>query len=26
VRKYVLKHLEGFDLRALAEAFEKFGT
>jgi DNA-binding MarR family transcriptional regulator len=26
VRKYVLKHLEGFDLHALAEAFQKFGT
>ncbi|HEY0501042.1 MAG TPA: MarR family transcriptional regulator [Kutzneria sp.] len=26
VRKYVLAHLEGFDLRALAEAFQKFGT
>ncbi|WP_043732734.1 MarR family winged helix-turn-helix transcriptional regulator [Kutzneria sp. 744] len=26
VRKHVLAHLEGFDLRALAEAFEKFGS
>lgn len=26
VREYFLAHLEGFDLRALADAFEKFGT
>jgi DNA-binding MarR family transcriptional regulator len=26
VRKYVLRHLAGFDLHALAEAFQKFGT
>ncbi|MEV6606157.1 MarR family transcriptional regulator [Kutzneria sp. NPDC051319] len=26
VRKFVLAHLAGFDLRALAEAFEKIGT
>ena len=26
VRKYILTHLEGFDLGALAEAFQKFGT
>jgi len=25
VRKYALDHLRGFDLRALAEAFQKFG-
>jgi DNA-binding MarR family transcriptional regulator len=26
VRRYILAHLKDFDLRALAEAFEKFGT